>query len=70
MSAPPQSQSALTADDYLAWEATQPERHEFVDGETFAMAGAEDRHVTVTGNPTWPCASTCAARRVAPSWPT
>ncbi len=50
MSAPPQSQSALTADDYLAWEATQPERHEFVDGETFAMAGAEDRHVTVTLN--------------------
>ena len=48
MSAPPQSQSALTADDYLAWEATQPERHEFVGGETFAMAGAEDRHVTVT----------------------
>ena len=43
MSAPPQSQSALTADDYLAWEATQPERHEFVDGETFAMARAEGR---------------------------
>ena len=36
--------------DYLAWEATQPERHEFIDGEVFAMAGAEDRHVTVAGN--------------------
>lgn len=50
MSALPQAHPAFTADDYLAWEATQPERHEFVDGETFAMAGAEDRHVTVTLN--------------------
>ena len=32
----------FTAADYLAWEATQPERHDFVDGEVFAMAGAED----------------------------
>lgn len=41
---------AMTAVDYLAWEAEQTERHEFVDGETFAMAGAEDRHVTVSMN--------------------
>ena len=40
----------FTAADYLAWEAGQTERHEFVHGETFAMAGAEDRHVTVAGN--------------------
>ncbi|MDD2608318.1 MAG: Uma2 family endonuclease [Giesbergeria sp.] len=50
MSALPQTKASFSADDYLAWEATQPERHEFVDGEIFAMAGAEDRHVTVTGN--------------------
>jgi len=43
-------QPIFSADDYLAWEATQVERHEFLDGEVFAMAGAEDRHVTVTGN--------------------
>ena len=36
--------------DYLAWEPTQAERHEYIDGEVFAMAGAEDRHVTVTMN--------------------
>ena len=41
---------AMTADDFLAWEATQPERHEFLAGEIYAMAGAEDRHVTVAGN--------------------
>ena len=40
----------FTAKGYLAWEAAQPERHEYLDGEVFAMAGAEDRHVTVAGN--------------------
>jgi Uma2 family endonuclease len=40
----------FTADDYLAWENTQEDRHEFLDGEVFAMAGAEDRHVTVAMN--------------------
>lgn len=41
---------AFTAADYLAWEAEQLDRHEYLDGEVFAMAGAEDRHVTVAGN--------------------
>jgi Uma2 family endonuclease len=40
----------LSAEDYLAWETNQVERHEFLDGEVFAMAGAEDRHVTVSMN--------------------
>ena len=38
------------ADDYLTWEVEQPIRHEFVDGEVFGMAGADDRHVTIAGN--------------------
>jgi Uma2 family endonuclease len=40
----------MTAEEFLAWEAGQTGRHDFVDGEVYAMAGAEDRHVTVTGN--------------------
>ena len=40
----------FTAADYLAWESAQLDRHEYLDGEVFAMAGAEDRHVTVAGN--------------------
>jgi Uma2 family endonuclease len=40
----------MTASDFLAWDATLTERHEFVDGEVFAREGAEDRHVTVCGN--------------------
>ena len=43
-------QPVMLEPDYLAWEAAQTERHEFVDGETSAMAGAEDRHVTVSMN--------------------
>lgn len=40
----------LSAADYLAWEPAQAERHEYIDGEVFAMAGAEDLHVTVSMN--------------------
>ncbi len=46
----PAHKPVMTAADYLAWEADQTERHEFVGGETYAMAGAEDRHVSVVGN--------------------
>ena len=40
----------FSPEEYLAWEAEQPEKHEYVDGEVFAMAGAAEGHVTVTGN--------------------
>ena len=40
----------MTPDEFLAWEAEQTERHDFVGGEVHAMAGAEDRHVTVSLN--------------------
>jgi Uma2 family endonuclease len=43
-------QNIFTASDYLAWEAGQANRHEYLDGEVFAMGGAEDRHVTVAMN--------------------
>ena len=34
----------MTASEYLAWEREQPDRHEFLDGEVFAMAGGTLRH--------------------------
>lgn len=40
----------LSAADFLAWDATQSTRHEFVGGDVFAMAGAGERHVTVALN--------------------
>ncbi|MDG4597010.1 MAG: Uma2 family endonuclease [Candidatus Contendobacter sp.] len=41
---------AFTYDDYLEWEQRQPERHEYVRGEVFAMAGTTDRHNEISGN--------------------
>ena len=41
---------SFTYDDYLEWEQRQPERHEYVRGEVFAMAGTTDRHNEVSGN--------------------
>lgn len=40
----------MTADDFLVWEQTQVEKHEFVAGEVFAMVGARREHVVVSGN--------------------
>ena len=40
----------MTVDEFLEWEALQPDRHEFVRGEVFAMTGALLRHVRVTRN--------------------
>ena len=40
----------MSAPDYLELEATQTIRHEFVDGEVFAMAGGDDRHATAVPN--------------------
>jgi len=40
----------MTADEFLAWDAGQTIKHEFVRGEVFAMAGGEDRNFTVAGN--------------------
>lgn len=40
----------FSAQDYLAREAEQAEKHEYLAGEVFAMAGASDAHVTISGN--------------------
>lgn len=44
------AETRMTADDFLAWDRQQSVRHEFVHGDVFAMAGAEERHVTVSLN--------------------
>lgn len=40
----------VSADDYLAGEARAAVKHEYVDGMVYAMAGADEAHVTVAGN--------------------
>jgi Uma2 family endonuclease len=44
------AQPAMTLAEFLAWEETQAERHEFVRGEVFAMVGARRVHGIVSGN--------------------
>lgn len=39
-----------TLDDFLAWEAAEPIRHEFIEGEAFAMTGGTDAHNLISLN--------------------
>lgn len=50
MSAVPSSPMPLSRAAFLEWEATQPLKHEFLQGEVFAMTGARQLHVIVAGN--------------------
>jgi Uma2 family endonuclease len=40
----------MTLEEFLAWEDLQPERHEFYNGEVFAMVGGRRIHERVIGN--------------------
>ena len=43
-------QPYLTPDQYLQIEETGNIKHEYIDGQSYAMAGASDAHVTIAGN--------------------
>ena len=43
-------QRFLTAEDFLAWEDEQADKHEYVHGEVFAMVGARREHVVAALN--------------------
>ena len=43
-------QSHLTADEYLELEDRSDTKHEYIDGQVYAMAGASDNHVTIALN--------------------
>jgi Uma2 family endonuclease len=49
MVASPQS-PYLTPDEYLASEEQSAIKHEYIDGQIYAMVGASDLHVTIAGN--------------------
>lgn len=46
----PQEKQVFSAQDYLAWEAEQINKHEYVAGEVFGMVGARQQHVIVALN--------------------
>lgn len=43
-------QPYLSPEQYLHWEELSQIKHEYIDGQVYAMAGASDSHVTIGGN--------------------
>jgi len=43
-------QNYITPEEYLQLELQRDVKHEYIDGYAYAMAGASDSHVTVSGN--------------------
>ncbi|WP_341734192.1 Uma2 family endonuclease [Microcoleus sp. EPA2] len=50
MIAIPQTPQKMTVEEYLAWEAQQEIRHEYVNGEVFAMTGSTIPHNDIALN--------------------
>ena len=46
----PQQSPVSSIEDFMVWEAEQAERHEYLNGEVFAMTGARDAHNTIALN--------------------
>lgn len=46
----PKTESLFTADEYLALERAAEERHEYLDGQIFAMAGESPKHGDISVN--------------------
>ncbi len=46
----PQQKTRMTAEAYLAFEKRSDSKHEYFDGETFAMAGATPNHNRIQHN--------------------
>jgi Uma2 family endonuclease len=44
------AQKKWTVEEYLDFERKSEERHEYFDGEIFAMSGASEQHILITGN--------------------
>jgi Uma2 family endonuclease len=40
----------FTPEEYFAWEEQQLERHEYIDGEVYAMSGGTQNHSDIGGN--------------------
>src|SRR5512147_1522775 len=44
------ARSRLTPAEYLSWEREQVDKHEYHEGDVFAMAGGSLRHNWIAGN--------------------
>lgn len=50
MTAMPQPSMAMTEAEYLDFEQKSDLRHEYINGEVFAMTGASENHTLISGN--------------------
>ncbi|MBL8444054.1 MAG: Uma2 family endonuclease [Zoogloeaceae bacterium] len=48
--AQPAERHRLSRDEFIAWESTQTEKHDYWRGEVFAMVGARRIHVVIALN--------------------
>lgn len=46
----PKLKTKISVEDYLEGEKISPVKHEYIDGEVFAMAGTSDRHNRIAGD--------------------
>lgn len=46
----PKFRTKISVEDYLESEKSSPVRHEYVEGEVVAMAGASDNHARISSN--------------------
>jgi len=69
----PATATAISWDEYLAIDEASEERHEFIDGQLFAMGGATLRHNRIVGNAAGaldralrgkPCVAVAGAQRI------
>jgi Uma2 family endonuclease len=46
----PKLKTKISVEDYLKGEKISPVKHEYIEGEVYAMAGTSDDHARITGN--------------------
>lgn len=46
----PQAKTRMTSEEYLTFERNSEIRHEYFDGEIFAMVGASKNHILISAN--------------------
>ena len=46
----PRPPEPMSVEDYLAYEQRSPERHEYLDGQIYAFAGASRQHNVIATN--------------------
>ncbi len=46
----PKKVEFISTEEYLEGEKISEVKHEYIEGQVYAMAGASDAHVTITGN--------------------